>query len=385
MTIFGFVRKNMFRKKLRAILMLAATFIAFLIFGVLMAFFNAFNSGTENAAADRMVVVNKINFTQTMPYAYFNRVKAVEGVELVGHANWFGGYYQDPKNQIPVFAVNPEEYLDLYPEWIVEDDVRDAFLNDRTAMLIGSDLALRLGIEAGTQIPMFSNIYSHKDGGNSWTFNVVGLIEGKDKDTPTANVIMHYDYFNETITFGQDNIGWMVVRTASPDLNDAVAERIDTQFANSQAETKTSSEKAFNKAFIAQLGNITLIVGLVVGAAFLTILMIVGNTMVMSIRERTKEIGVLKTLGFSSQRILRMVLAESLMLSFIGGLLGMGAAALVVAVMSVLLQGFIPGMAVGGDVFLQALGVMFVLGLITGLPPALSAMRLPIIKALSRG
>lgn len=384
MTIIGFVRKNMFRKKLRTILMLIATSIAFLIFGVLMAFFNAFNSGTENAAADRMIVVNKINFTQTMPYAYYNRVKAMEGVEQVGHANWFGGYYQEPKNQIPTFAVN-EDYLELYPEWVVEEDALKAFQNDKTALLVGEDIAQITGIKVGTQIPVFSNIYRNKEGGNSWTFNVVGLIKGKDENSPGGPFLMRYDYFNDSITFGQDSVGWMVLRTTSPDLNDIVAERIDSQFANSPAETKTTSEKAFNKAFLAQLGNIALIVRLVVGAAFLTILMIVGNTMVMSIRERTKEIGVLKTLGFSSKRILRLVLAESLLLSFSGGLIGIGLATLIIAILSAALQAYIPGMSVDGEVFLQAIGIMFVLGLITGLPPAVAAMRLPIIKALSRG
>lgn len=384
MTPFALVRKNLFRKKLRAALMMASIFIAFLIFGVLMSFLSAFNSGTEAAPDDRLVTVNKINFTQTLPYAYFNRIKSTEGVEAASHANWFGGYYQDPRNQVVTFAVEPESWLRLYPEIIITDEEREDWLGRQNGILVGAGAAQRLGWKVGDQVPLFSNIYSQEDGSRSWDFIISGIFEGRDKNTDTTYVIFHYDYFNETISFGRDQIGWVVLRTTSAGMNEIVADRIDAQFANSQAETSTATEKAFNQAFIAQLGNIALIVGLVVSAAFVTILLIVGNTMVMAIRERTKEIGVMKTLGFSGPRILRMVLGEAVLLSLIGGLLGLGAATLAVAAIGQALGGFIPGLRMTLETTLQALGVMLVLGLITGGLPAFNAMRLPIVTALSR-
>src|SRR5262249_37996945 len=189
---------------------------------------------------------------------------------------------------------------------------------------------------------------------------------------------------DESRSFGKDTIGWMVLRTTSPALNDQVAKVIDQGFANSSAETATDTEKAFNKAFAAQLGNIALIVGLVVGAAFVTILMIVGNTMVMTVRERTREIGVLKTLGFTGGRILRLVLDESLLLALLGGIPGMIIAALMIYSIRDSLMNFVPLMSLSPDIVLAALALMLALGLLTGLIPALNAMKLKIASALGR-
>ena len=200
----------------------------------------------------------------------------------------------------------------------------------------------------------------------------------------TNFMVFQYKYFDETRSFGKDEIGWMVLRTTSPALNDGVVKAIDQMFANSSYETATDTEKAFNKAFIAQFGNIALIVILVVGAAFATILMIVGNTMMMSVRERTREIGVLKALGFSGSRILRLVLGESILLALIGGLPGLGLAALFILSVRASLTGFLPQIMVSPDIALAGFALMLVLGIVTGLIPSLSAMRLKTAAALGR-
>ncbi len=329
MNDFFLIRKNLFRKKLRAWLMIGSILIAFGIFGVLAGFERAFNAGQDQAAADRLVSVNKINFTQPLPYAYFNRVRGIDGVREVTHANWFGGYFQDPKNFIIVLAVEPATYMALYGnEMDFTPEMRQAFVRDRAGALVGETLATKYGWKVGDRIPIASNIFSQKSGGRIWDVNVVGIFKKKVPQMDTNFMIFQYDYFNETRSFGTDMIGWLVLRTASPDVNDKVSKAIDAMFANSTAETATDTEKAFNKAFVAQLGNIALIVTLVVSAAFVTILMIVGNTMVMAVRERTREIGVLKALGFSGPRILRLVLGESIALALIGGLPGLAIAAL---------------------------------------------------------
>jgi putative ABC transport system permease protein len=379
------IRKNLFRRKLRTCLMIASILVAFAIFGVLAGFERAFHAGQDVAAADRLVVVNKINFTQPLPVAYYNRVRAVEGVRQVTHLNWFGGYYQDPKNFLIVMAVEPETYLELYGNDIeVDVDARQAFVRERTGALVGEAMARKWGWKAGDRVPISSNIFSQKSGSHSWDFTIVGIFKPRTRQVDTNFMIFQYAYFDETRSFGKDTIGWMTLRTASPSVNDQVSKTIDQMFANSSDETSTDTEKAFNKAFVAQLGNIALIVGLVVGAAFVTILMIVGNTLIMALRERTREIGVLKTLGFPAGRILRLVLGESLLLSFLGGIPGLGLAVLVAMGVSESPSNFVPKVAITPEIVAAAIALMVCLGFATGVIPAVNAMRLRIATALGR-
>ena len=377
------ILKNLTRKPLRLFLTVFATFIAFMIFGTLTAFQQAFDSGVDLAADDRLVVVNKINFTQTLPIAYVNRVRAVEDVLAVTHLNWFGGYYQEPRDQFAMFAVDAENFLNVYDELIIGDAERDAWVANRQGLIAGKAIAERFGWQVGERIPVNSNIFSQRDGRTDWDFDVVGIYEGADPQTDTNGVYFHYEYFNETQSFGGDFIGFMGVRTSDPERNEAVIQAIDDMFANSPAETETVPEKAFNKAFIEQIGNLSLILTSVVLAAFFVILVIVGNSMILSIRERTKEIGVMKTIGFTSGRIFRMVLAESLLVALIGGVLGVMASGLMVSLVNnAPIQ--LPPLVLGGSIWAQALLFIAALGVITGIVPAMNALRLNIITALSR-
>jgi putative ABC transport system permease protein len=384
---FDLVRKNLFRRKLRAALMIVSILIAFMIFGVLAGFYRAFTAGEDRAAADRLITVNKINFTQPMPIAYFNRVRAVDGVRQVTHANWFGGYYQDPKNFLMTLAIEPATYFDVYrSELDVPPEQLQAFISDRSSAVIGESMARKWGWKVGDRVPVASNIFTQRsNGSHTWDFTIAGIVKGKAEQVSTDFLLFQYAYFDETRTFGKDTIGWLILQTNSPENNDRVAKTIDAMFANSTAETSTDTEKAFGKAFAAQFGNIALIVFLVVGAAFVTILMIVGNTMALSIRERTREIGVLKTLGFSGPRILRMVLGESVLLALLGGLPGLAIAALITIALRVSLANIAPAFAVSPVIALEGIALMIALGLFTGVIPALNAMRLKIATALGRG
>jgi len=384
---FSLIRKNLFRRKLRAVLMIVSILVAFMIFGVLAGFYRAFTAGEDRAAADRMITVNKINFTQPMPIAYFNRVGTVDGVRQVTYANWFGGYYQDPKNIVMTFAVEPTTYFDVYRnEFDLPADQLQAFIRTRTGAVVGEKVANKWGWKVGDRVPLSSNIFTQKStSGHTWDFTIVGIFKGKADHVDTNLVLFQWPYFDETRTFGKDTIGWLILQTTAPENNDKVAKAIDAMFANSTAETQTDTEKAFSKAFASQFGNIALIVSLVVGAAFVTILMIVGNTMALSIRERTREIGVLKTLGFSGPRILRMVLGESVLLALLGGLPGLALAALITVTLRNSLANVAPAFAVSPDIVLQGVALMILLGLVTGLIPAVNAMRLKIAAALGRG
>ena len=387
MNDFDLVRKNLFRRKLRAALMIVSILIAFMIFGVLAGFYRAFTAGEDRAAADRLITVNKINFTQPMPIAYFNRVRAVDGVRQVTFANWFGGYYQDPKNFLMTLAIEPATYFDMYrSELDIPPEQLQAFITDRSSAVIGESMARKWGWKVGDRVPVASNIFTQRsNGSHTWDFTIAGIVKGKAEQVSTDFLLFQYAYFDETRSFGKDTIGWLILQTNSPENNDRVAKTIDAMFANSTAETSTDTEKAFGKAFAAQFGNIALIVFLVVGAAFVTILMIVGNTMALSIRERTREIGVLKTLGFSGPRILRMVLGESVLLALLGGLPGLAIAALITIALRASLANIAPAFAVSPVIALEGIALMIALGLFTGVIPALNAMRLKIATALGRG
>jgi putative ABC transport system permease protein len=383
------VRKNLFRHKLRASLMIVCILTAFAIFGVLASIERSVNAGQDLAAADRLVVVNKISFTQPLPIAYVDRVRAVDGVQQVTHVDWFGGYYQDPKNSVVALAVDPVTYIEVYGnELDISPEARQSFVRDRTGALVGEAMAKKWGWKVGDHVPIASNILVQKNGSRSWDFNVVGIFKGKKPEVDTNFMVFQYDYLDATRALGKGQIGWMVLRTASPEVNDRVARTIDQTFANSAYETSTDTEKALNKAFVAQFGNIKLIMVLVVGAAFVTILMIVGNTLMMGVRERTREIGVLKSLGFPPSRILRLVLGESVLLALIGGLSGLGLAALfIVSVRDSVgdsIGGLLPKIPISPEVALTGLALMLGFGIVTGLIPALNAMRLRIGAALGR-
>ncbi|MEX0644478.1 MAG: ABC transporter permease [Parvularculaceae bacterium] len=378
------MRKNLFRNPVRTILLIISIFIAFLIFSVMLSFNHAISN--FNTLPTRMVTMSKINFTEWLPIAHYDRIARMEGVKVASHMNWFGGYYQDPvKGFLPVFAIDPETYFQVYAEDLqIPEEQRAAFFKERTAMLAAAPVAERFDWRIGQRIPLNSNIFSQSDGSHVWEFTLVGTIETPPGSSQTGSILIHYDYFNETITFGRDHVGWVPFLTTSAGVNDRVSAAIDQRFANSADETSTQDEATFNKSFAAQLGNIALVVTLVVGSAFAAILLIVGTTMALAVRERTKEVGVMKTVGFSSARILRMVLGESLLLSFLGAGLGMLGAIGMLALLSQASGGQGPPINFAPSVVGWSAAIALALGLVTGIAPALEAYRLRIIDALGR-
>ena len=374
------VRKNLFRKPVRTILLLISIFIAFLIFAVLVSFNLSINSA--RSFPTRMVTLSKVNFTEGLPLAHYDKVVRTEGVAVATHANWFGGYFRDPvRGQVTTFAVDPETYLKVHADDIlVPPAQREAFLHERTGMLVPASIAEHFGWRVGQRIPLGSNIYSQKDGSRTWEFTLVGLTSPPPEGTQSNYALIHYDYFNETNNLSRDRIGWIPFLTTSADINDKVAQKIDARFANSHDETSTQDEATFRRGFTAQLGDIGLVVTLVAGAAFAAILLIVGTTMALAVRERTREIGVMKTLGFSSGRILFQVLGESLLLAFLGAGLGVLSADGLLSLMAANDSFIHFAPSVVGWAALIALG----LGLITGTAPALEAYRMRITDAFGR-
>ena len=319
----------LFRRKARTFLTLASIMAAFLLFGLLDGIRTAFvQIGQTAQGAQRLQTSSRLSFMDTLPLALRSRIALVDGVADVTWANWFLATYQNDRNQIFAFAV-AGNYLDLYPEYGVSDEARAGFARTRTGILVGQDTARRFDWEVGDRVPLLSSIYPNSDGSMDWEFDVVGILsEAEGADYPLANVVilMRYDYFEEATPYVNGDVGWYISRVADLRQSDRIARDIDALSANSRHETRTMSEQAAMASQVRQLADVGLIVGSIMGAVFFTLLLLTGNTMAQAVRERTSEIGVLKTLGFTSTSVLLMVLAESVLLVVIGGVAGLGLA-----------------------------------------------------------
>jgi len=377
--------KNLWRRKLRTLFTLLSILASFATFAVLSAVDVGFSSGVDVAGADRLLTIHKVSLIQPLPVSYLERIKKVQGVEAVTYANWFGGIYQDPKNFFGQMAVDPETFLGLYPEYLLPEDQKKDWLANRSGVIIGRQLADRFGFKVGDKIPIQATIYRKPGGGSLWEFTVSGIYDGAKKGTDTSSMYFRYDYLNEGMGGRLGFVGWYILRIADPAQAAAVAERIDTLFANSPAETKTQTEKAFAQSFADQVGNVGAIVRAVLVAVFFTMLLVAGNTMAQAVRERTGELAVLKTLGFSHAKVLGLVLAESCVIALLGGglglLLGEG---LIIPAVGKALGGFMPVFFLPTKDLILGVALIFVFGLLAGLPPAAQAMRLRIVDALRR-
>ncbi len=375
----------LFRRKARTLLTLVSIIAAFLLFGMLDSVNAAFHAGSQSAlGAQRLVTSSRYSIIQPLPLALASRIAAVPGVEKVGHANWFGGYYQEPKNVVFSYAISPE-YLDLYPEIRLPAAQRKVFDATQTGAVVGRVLARRYGWKIGDQIPLNSSIFPMKNGSKAWPMDIVGIFDvSKDAANGLDQALFfHWKYFNEANAFGSGSVGWYIEKLANPAQADRVAQRIDALSANSPNETKTQTEQAFQASFVKQIGNIGLIVGAIMGAVFFTLILLTGNTMAQGVRERTSELAVLKTLGFSSRSVLAMVLAESVLLLLIGGLIGLGIAAVLGPAVTRGSGGLVNLPALPPSTWVDGIAVMVVIGVLVGTLPAWRAMRLNIVDALT--
>ncbi len=377
------VWRNLLRRKTRTIFTVLSIVVAFVLFGVLAALNTAFSIGVELAGNDRLIITHKVSIIQLLPQSYQNRLEATPGVVDVLHQTWFGGIYQKPSNFFMQCPVDPARLLKLYPEYVMPADQRQRWLDDRTCAIVGRATANRFGFKVGDRVPIQATIWRQRNGATTWEFNVCGIFDGDKQGVDTTPLFFNYEYFDEARQFGQGLVGWYVIRIADPAKAPDVAKRIDEQFANSFAETKTTTEKAFLQAFAQQVGDIGAIIRAIVTAVFFTILLVAGNTMAQSVRERTSDLAVLKTLGFGDGLIVTLVLLESCAIALLGGGTGLALAWL---------------MTLGGDptgglfpaFFIPeadlARGALFALGLglVAGILPAVQAMRLRIVDALRR-
>ena len=386
MKYFHLVWSALFRRKTRTLFTLLSVVAAFLLFGLLDSVRTAFaDAGSNVAGVDRLITMSKVSFTMSLPKSLLNRIQAVPGVVEVSYANWFGGIYQDPKNFFPNQAV-AANFLDLYPEWILPPEQRKAFQETRTGCVVGEALARKFHWKIGDKIPLQATIFPKKDGSNNWTFDLVGIFHVADSKllAQENSLLFNWDYFNEATQFGAGStVGWYQMKLADRNQADRVAHAIDALSADSDHETKTQSEQAFTAAFVSQFANIGLIVGAIMGAVFFTLVLLTGNTMAQAVRERIPELAVLKTIGFSNNSVLALVLAESVLLLLIGGAIGMALSSVVVDVARAAMGPNLPLASLDWAIWVEAVGLMVLIGVIVGALPAMRGMRLRIVDALS--
>lgn len=380
MTRAGFVIANLGRRKTRTILTLLSIVTAFLLFGLLQAVNVLFSTGADFVGATRLVTQARVSFTTSLPMRLLPQIESVPGVERVMWSQWFGGVWQE-NDQLIVQAVDPARLHDVYPEFVMPEDQWKAFENTRTGMIAGRNLAEKYGWKIGQKLPIASNIFPQKDGSKAWTFDLVGIYDGKDEEwqRSTNGGWINFAYFDEANLFARGLAGVYIIRLADPDRASAVATTIDRMFENSPDETKTQTEKDFNVGFFRQIGDIGLIVRWILFAVFFTLLLVVGNTIAQSVRERIPELAILKTLGFADRAVLGLVLAESAVMCIAGGLAGLGLATLI----GIVIGGASFPIAVDHRVWVAGLAAIALLALAVGLLPALRASRLTIVDALA--
>jgi putative ABC transport system permease protein len=373
---------NLGRKKLRTGLTLASIVVAFLLFGILQTMRAALTGGADLAGVDRLMTTHKVSLIQPLPESYLTRVRGLDGVRVATSQDWFGGVYQDDRNQIVAIAVDAPSFLDVYPELKLPPDQRAAWLGDQRGAIIGSLLAKRYGWKVGDTIPMRSSIYANSDGSQSWPMIVSGIYSSTNGDLST--LYFHHKYLDESRKFGRGDIGWIVLRIQNPDDAAKMAAKVDALFANSSTETKTATEKAFAQAFANQMGNIGALVSAVASAVFFTMLLVIANTMGQSVRERTNELAVMKTLGFSSTSVTALVIGESLLITVLGAAIGLIIASLASVSLGQALQNFFPALGMPSTTFAVGFGLALLLGVIASALPATQAWRLKIVEALRR-
>ncbi|OEC94832.1 FtsX-like permease family protein [Rhizobium sp. YK2] len=376
MTFLDLLRKSMRRKPLRTILLMVSVATAFLIYGLTTSFIDG-SQGSSAASEDILGVMSAAGRAQPLPMSYLNRIAAAPGVAAVGYMSRLRGFATVEKNIIAVSAADPARlYSSNGKELGLTPDLMGALSRDRGTVLVGQALAEAQGWTVGQKITVTSFDMARQDGSRDWSFEIAGIFNGENASTDTYFVIAQYDYVNALRARNKDTVDAFIIRPQPDVQTGELASKIDQLFANSAAPTQTRSEKQFLEAFLRQYADIGLIVNMVVGAAFVTLLMIVGNTMVFAVRERTFEIGVLKTLGFSGSWIMALILGETFFIFVVGAAIG-----LILALLATVITGPAIGLVFSNAIFARALALVILLALLTGALPALNALRIPIISA----
>ena len=381
MKFIGLILKSAKRSKRRTLLTVMSVAIAVFLFASLRAVLDGFNAGAEASSSTRIITLRSTSLMFQMPTSHADGIRSTPGVQDLTWANWFGGIYKDPKNFFGQFAIEPESYLRMYPEILLTPEDKKAFLEDRTGCIVGDGLAKIYGFKVGDKITLQVGIpvYGQQD----FDFTVRALYRSGGAAIDNQSMMFHWKYADErSLLKGQ--VGWYVTQIANPDQAAQISTAIDQKFANSSYETKTDTERAFQSSFVSMFGNLNLLLGSIALAVVITTLFVAGNTMAMSVRERTTEIAVMRTLGFPSSTIFLLVAGEGLLMSILGGVVGVALARTIVNPNFLQAGAFIPEIGVNNANVITGLGLSVLIGVLAGLIPATMASRLKIVDALRR-
>jgi putative ABC transport system permease protein len=381
MKFVGLVLKSARRSKRRTLLTVVSVAIAVFLFSALRAVLDGFNAGTEGSSSTRIVTQRSTSLIFSMPTSHADQIRTTPGVQDVTWANWFGGIYKDPRNFFAQFAIEPESYLRMYPEVVLSPEDKKAFLADRTGCIVGEGLAKTYGFKVGDKITLKVGIPTY--GQQDFDFNVVAIYHTSGSAVDNQSMFFHWKYADER-SLNKGQACWFITQIGNPDQAAQIAGAIDAKFANSTDETKTETERAFQSSFVSMFGNINLLLSSIALAVVITTLFVAGNTMAMSVRERTTEIAVMRTLGFQAGTIFVLIAGEGLLMSIIGGLVGVAVAKLIVNPDVLQAGAMIPAVSVNTANVVAALGLSVLIGVLAGLIPATMASRLKIVDALRR-
>jgi putative ABC transport system permease protein len=376
MKFFPLVLANLGRHKRRVFLTISSVALALFLFASLRTVVTTLARAAQFGSAKRLVVTNATGLVFPLPLNYANRLKADKGIESVTWANWFGGRYGDGKRFFAQFAVDPESYLAMYPEIVLPEDQKQAFLRERSSAIVGRRLLDVFGWKVGQNVTILGTIFP-----GEWTFTIRGAYTPSDPVINDDMMLFHHEYLEEK-TGRPGQAGWYVLQIADPNNTAGVSKMVDDQFRNSSAPTKTGTEQAFNASFATMWGNVSLLMGTIGMAVVFAILLVTANAMMMSARERTKEVAVLKTIGFTDRRLFGLVMLETGLITMTGAIIGLGGAKLLYKASNFNAAGFLPGFDVTTSTLLLGFGVALLLMLASGLVPAIRAARLPVVQAL---
>lgn len=381
MYLLRLISRNAWRHKLRSLLTVLGLTVATLSFGFLQTVVDAWYAGAEGAAKTTLVTRNATSLVFSLPLSYQARIRAVPGVTGVGYANWFGGIYQDPKNFFAQFAVSGASYLDIYPDYIIPDAERAAFLRDRKGAIVGRKLANQYGFKVGDTIPIKGTIYP-----GQWEFVVRAIYDGRKETTNTATMFFHWDYVNESVKKvyprRANQVGVYVVQIGQPEDAAQISGAIDNQFRNSLAETLTETEKAFQLGFVSMSEAIVVAVRVVSFVVILIIMAVMANTMAMSARERLAEYATLKVLGFGPGFLAGLIFGESLLLVAAGCLLGVVLLFPLAGAFAQAMGTMFPVFQVSPLTVLQQVLTALAVGVVAAIAPTLRAARVNIVEGL---
>ncbi len=381
MFLLRLLLKNAFRHRLRTLLTMVGLVVAICAFGLLRTIIDAWYAGVEGTSSVRLVTRNSISLTFPLPLNYADRLRNVEGVTGVSWSNWFGGVYITERNFFPQFAVEPASYLALYPEYILSDEQKKAFILDRQGCIVGRKLAEQYGWKIGDQIPLRGTIYP-----GTWTFTLRGIWDGADAKTDESQMLFHWQYLTETtkkrLKRSTDFVGVYIVRINEPDNAPIISERIDQQFKNSLAETLTETEKAFQLGFVSMSEAILVAVNAVSYVIIIIIMAVMANTMSMTARERLAEYATLKALGFSPSFVVKLLFGESLVIALMGGGAGMLLTLPIAAGFAKAVGTLFPVFMVSDTTMLLQVLACLIVGVVAAAWPAWKMSRIDIVNGL---